>query len=366
MFNPAFRYTLQEVNHQVSEITHSPFFSDLLQHIPITLLIINNARQVIYASNPLPEEARHLLKGQLTGQRPGECLDCLHASEGENGCGSTIYCRVCGFANAISMSENGQQSQQECLITRKDGESLVLNIHARPFKYEAREYVFCFVEDISERKSKELLENIFLHDLKNTSTILSGLQQVYHELPPEDVRHILKDVSVRINEEINSYRVITQAESNTLAIRPFPFILSQVLTEAINSLKVNPRFSDKEVRVRGGEYSICTDRTLLRQVLINLVKNALEASGNQDVVTITHHYDPQEEKTRISVKNNQEIPENVRLQLFQKSFSTKGSGRGWGTYSIKLLTEKYLKGSVTVESSHEQGTIFSIEIPSMP
>ncbi|MFO7978331.1 MAG: PAS domain-containing sensor histidine kinase [Bacteroidales bacterium] len=366
MFNPAFRFNLQEVNHQVSEITSSPFFSDLLQHIPITLLIINNARQVVYANNHLPDEARHMLNGQLTGRRPGECLDCIHASEGEYGCGSTVFCKVCGFADAVSRSENGQESKQECLITRNDGESLVLNIHSRPFRHAGHDYVFCFIEDISERKTKELLENIFLHDLRNTSTILSGLQQVYHELPAEDVRNILKDVSIRINEEIHSYRVITQAENKTLAIRPFPFNLSQLITEAINSLKVNPRFSDKKIKVRGEQYSICTDKTLLRQVLINLVKNALEASGNQDLVAITHHYDPKAEMIRISVHNNQVIPEEVQLQLFQKSFSTKGTGRGWGTYSIKLLTERYLKGSVSFQSDHEQGTIFSIEVPSMP
>ena len=38
------------------------------------------------------------------------------------------------------------------------------------------------------------------------------------------------------------------------------------------------------------------------------------------------------------------VPEDVKLQIFQRSFSTKGPGRGLGTYSMKLLTERYLKG----------------------
>lgn len=364
MFNPAFRFDLQEVNQQVSEIINSPF-KDLLQHLPITLLIINKARQVIYANNQLPDEARHVLSGHLQGKRPGECLGCVHASEAIYGCGSSVYCKVCGFAGAVSMSEQGQESQQECIITRGDGESLVLNISTHPFNHGMQDYVFCFIEDISQHKTREMLENIFLHDLKNTSTILSGLQQVYHELPPEEVRKMLKDVSVRINEEINSYRVITQAENKTLAIRPFPFSLSQLITEATNSLKINPRFSQKKIQIVGEEYSLCTDKTLLRQVIINLVKNALEACDHQDVVTIHHHYDSKEQVAKVSVKNNQVIPEQVQLQLFQKSFSTKGTGRGWGTYSIKLLTERYLKGKVTFHSDQTQGTVFTIEIPSM-
>jgi sensor histidine kinase regulating citrate/malate metabolism len=50
------------------------------------------------------------------------------------------------------------------------------------------------------------------------------------------------------------------------------------------------------------------------------------------------------------------------MQLFQRSFSTKGNGRGIGTYSIKLLTENYLKGKVSFFSNEEEGTVFSIEL----
>jgi sensor histidine kinase regulating citrate/malate metabolism len=44
----------------------------------------------------------------------------------------------------------------------------------------------------------------------------------------------------------------------------------------------------------------------------------------------------------INVRSYPLIPKDVQLQLFQRSFSTKGMGRGWGTYSIRLLTERYL------------------------
>jgi sensor histidine kinase regulating citrate/malate metabolism len=50
------------------------------------------------------------------------------------------------------------------------------------------------------------------------------------------------------------------------------------------------------------------------------------------------------------------------MQLFQRSFSTKGTGRGIGTYSMKLFGEKYLEGRVDFESTRENGTTFFIEI----
>jgi sensor histidine kinase regulating citrate/malate metabolism len=55
-------------------------------------------------------------------------------------------------------------------------------------------------------------------------------------------------------------------------------------------------------------------------------------------------------------------PKNQHL-IFKKRFSTKGKGRGLGTYSIKMLTENYLKGKVFFESSPESGTIFSVQLP---
>ena len=39
------------------------------------------------------------------------------------------------------------------------------------------------------------------------------------------------------------------------------------------------------------------------------------------------------------------MPDEVKAQIFERSFSTKGRGRGIGTYSIKLLTERYLEGT---------------------
>jgi len=57
------------------------------------------------------------------------------------------------------------------------------------------------------------------------------------------------------------------------------------------------------------------------------------------------------------------MPKEIQLQLFKRSFSTKGIGRGIGTYSMKLFGEKYLKGRVGFESTEENGTTFFIEIP---
>jgi sensor histidine kinase regulating citrate/malate metabolism len=64
------------------------------------------------------------------------------------------------------------------------------------------------------------------------------------------------------------------------------------------------------------------------------------------------------------VSNPGLIPEQVQLQLFKRSFSTKSAkGRGIGTYSMKLFGERYLGGRVGFESTAEKGTTFWIELP---
>ena len=64
------------------------------------------------------------------------------------------------------------------------------------------------------------------------------------------------------------------------------------------------------------------------------------------------------------VHNPGVMPVSVQHQIFQRSFSTKeGQGRGVGTYSIRLFTERYLGGQVTFESRAPEGTTFTVRVP---
>jgi signal transduction histidine kinase len=94
----------------------------------------------------------------------------------------------------------------------------------------------------------------------------------------------------------------------------------------------------------------------LSRVLGNMLKNGLEAVQQGERVTIGCR--PGDRKAEFWVHNPGVMSENVRLQVFQRSFSTKGTGRGLGTYSIKLLTERYLRGQVSFRSGEGEGTTF--------
>ena len=106
---------------------------------------------------------------------------------------------------------------------------------------------------------------------------------------------------------------------------------------------------------------LVSDRTLVNRVLGNMVKNALEAiePGQRVLLGCTGSTDAVE----FWVQNPGIMPREVQLQVFQRSFSTKGRGRGLGTYSIKLLTEHYLNGKAWFTTSIDEGTTFVIRLP---
>jgi sensor histidine kinase regulating citrate/malate metabolism len=67
------------------------------------------------------------------------------------------------------------------------------------------------------------------------------------------------------------------------------------------------------------------------------------------------------------VNNTEVMRKEVQLQVFQRSFSTKGqSGRAIGTYSMKLLGEWYLGGRVDFGSRTPEKTTFQLVLPKKP
>jgi len=110
-----------------------------------------------------------------------------------------------------------------------------------------------------------------------------------------------------------------------------------------------------------GPFVVATDKVLLKRVLGNLVKNALEASVEGQAVSLAFQ---NQSAPVFRVHNQAAMPDVVCLQVFRRSFSTKSPvGRGIGTYSAKLITEHYLGGSLSFTSSEEDGTSFFVTLP---
>lgn len=104
-----------------------------------------------------------------------------------------------------------------------------------------------------------------------------------------------------------------------------------------------------------------TDRRLLIQVVSQMIENAVEASPMGQSVDVGCFAD--HNHCTFWVVNEAVMPDFVREHIFKRGFSTKSQTRGLGTYSIKLITETYLKGLVNFTSKMNQGTVFRATFP---
>jgi signal transduction histidine kinase len=105
-----------------------------------------------------------------------------------------------------------------------------------------------------------------------------------------------------------------------------------------------------------------TDPSLLSRVLINMLKNAFEATEPGGEVRLRIFTG--DKTLSFTVWNRQHIPDSVAIRIFQRHFSTKnGDGRGFGSYAMKFFGEELLGGTVRFTSSQEEGTLFRLDLP---
>jgi signal transduction histidine kinase len=211
-----------------------------------------------------------------------------------------------------------------------------------------------------------VLERIFFHDILNAAGGLRGILEMWPDLSGDEaaeMTQLAQGLSTQLIDEIRAQRDLASAERGDLVPEPKPVNVRALLgrvcavyghhAETHGKLLAPPSIA--------GDTGISTDEALLARVLGNLIKNALEASrpGENVTVAYTNHDAP-----TFTVHNQSVMSEAVQLQVFQRSFTTKsGRGHGIGTYSVKLLTERYLKGVVTFRSAPDQGTTFVVRLP---
>jgi signal transduction histidine kinase len=328
-------------------------------------LILNSQRQDIYA-NKILFESLNIDENEVFGFRPGELLECEHAFENKGGCGTTEFCSQCGAVNVILNSQKGINDVRECRITRRNGDALDLRVWGSWFDMEGERYTIFTLADISHEKRRRALERIFFHDILNTTCSLQFTSYLLKGADPAEKEDLIENVgriTEALNEEIVAQRTLTNAENDELFVQVSLFNSAELLREMALIATHNELAKSRSILCDPTSVNVdlSTDRVLLKRVIGNLIKNALEATRTGDSITLGANFCGGE--IQFWVNNPGFISREVQLQIFHRSFSTKGTGRGLGTYSIKLLTERYLKGSVSFTTSPEEGTTFKITIP---
>ena len=362
----AVRYSNGQLQRQARLIKKNKHLLNFVESISQMVLILNEHRQIIYANHNYLDFCNELRIDALNGKRTGEIFSCKNAFQA-TGCGTTKSCKNCGAVNAILESKKGLQSTKECKILTINNDAIDLRVTASPLNLEGEKYTIFSILDISSEKRRQSLERVFIHDILNSAGGISGLSSILKEVEdPNEVKEIattIESAAFNLIEEIQTQRQIGSAERGDL--HPNIEEVSSIdILKDLKKLYINHELNfGKPIHIHKNHHkcTIKTDKVLLKRILGNMVKNAIEVNLSGDEITI--NCEENNKSVVLSVHNKSIIPQEVQVELFKRFYTTKGNGRGLGTYSMKLFGEKYLNGKVWFKSKKEKGTTFYIELP---
>ncbi len=365
-FLPAEKSSIEELYKQHEYFSNQEMLKSFMNSMPASVIMLNKNRQIICANKYFMKLSGKNSISEIIGLRPGDVFNCDHAAKSLSGCGTTKFCTVCGAAKAIFESQQNISSIHECLLTREDADALDLQVWANPFIYNDEFFTIFAIIDKSDEKRRANLERIFFHDILNTAGGIKGYVELMHDSDSEELKEYITvtyDLSERLIEEIESQRELIRAEKNELVISSKPFSTYDMLKEIRTLYLSHCVARNKKILIDENclDTIMSSDKSILRRVLGNLVKNALEVISEHESIRLNCFLN--EDKIVFSVHNSTFIPEVLQLQIFKRSFSTKGLGRGLGTYSVRLFTEKYLNGTVDFTSDQNSGTTFFVSYP---
>ncbi len=364
---PAARLTPDQVDVAVDRLGDLGPLQQVLDLMPELVVLLGPQRQILFANTAMRQLVATLDDDPILGRRLGEALSCRNLATAPSGCGTGEACRTCGALHAMLKALHGHSAITECQISSSSGTAHDLRVTASPFIWQGEEYALVILGDISAEKRREVLERVFFHDVLNTAGGVSGLVSLMAS--DASLYPVLKDdlviSSLSLVNEIRSQQMLVNAEAGRLLAQGEPVLVDEVV-EAVRQLYRSHQLAKGRtihvtIAAAVAGTTITTDPVLLRRVLGNMVKNALEASKPGEMITIGAS--PSPDGVEFWCHNPGAIPREIQLQLFTRSFSTKGTGRGIGTYSMKLFGEQYLHGRVGFTSTPGEGTRFFLVLP---
>jgi signal transduction histidine kinase len=204
---------------------------------------------------------------------------------------------------------------------------------------------------------------MIVHEIRNPLTTISmGLSYFLKICTTEGDRERLQlilDESSRLQALLRE--ILLYAKPQVLHLEEFE--LNAWLKHLCISLAAMPEASDRELEYLSPPFSwlIVADKDKLKQVLINLTRNAFEAIPQGEKVTCSSQC--RGNQIYLHVHNGGEpIPAEVIPKLTQPFYSTKNEGTGLGLAIVKRIIEAH-GGLLSIQSQSNTGTIITITLP---
>lgn len=273
-----------------------------------------------------------------------------------------------------------EQKIKQSFTHKNNGEKYYLQIVGAPIFNENKTLKgsVLVIHDITEIKKLEVMRKDFVanvsHELKTPITSIVGFSETLIDGAKdeqESLDHFLEIIyeeSKRMEVLIDDLLVLSNLEHDEHKIQASEVNMGEVLADVepiINHLadKRELQFT-VEIEER---LTLIGDKEKIKQLLINLLANAVNYTPKDGKVTLA--VDDQGEYVRIKVEDTGiGIDQQQIKRLFERFYrvdkarSRNTGGTGLGLAIVKHIVEAH-RGSITVDSELNQGTIFTIYLP---
>lgn len=218
-----------------------------------------------------------------------------------------------------------------------------------------------------ERAWQEMARQV-AHEIKNPLTPMQlsaqFLRRAFDE-DAEDLDRIVRECTESIVEQVEELRRIANefsAYARLPVVSRSPTVLNEPVEEALNLfLPALPDGITVERQIAEGLPEVELDSEQIRRVVINLIRNALDAMGERGTLRVRTGCD--EEGVWLQIGDTGEgIAPEVQERLFEPYFSTKTDGTGLGLAITRAVVDAH-GGTLTVESRPGEGTTMTAHFP---
>ena len=205
------------------------------------------------------------------------------------------------------------------------------------------------------------------HEIKNSLTPISlSLRRLHTHLRKESMTENVTQSLRTVEEELNTLQSMA-AEFSEFARMPEPqkasVDLNNIVQSTVRLMETSAGHVDLRMQLASDLPEIQADREQIKRLLINLIKNGLEASHDAGTVTIATRR-ARSDKFNIELEITDEgegMDEETLNQVFQPYFTTKKKGTGLGLAIVQKIVEDH-NGNIHVDSIKGKFTKVAVQI----
>ncbi len=279
------------------------------------------------------------------------------------------------FGLTVLQQGHGWTNELSCMT--KSGLTVPSEISAAVVSLDGQDCIISMVRDITERKQAQAamerlaeigeLAAMIVHEVRSPlTTILMGLES-FREIELTERAQRRLDLALEEADRLKQLlsEILQYAREPVLEVKPLDLtaFCHDIQPRLADLLAVEGRSLRLESDLPGAwpKAYIEGDADKLKQVFINLVRNACEAVPPGD--TVSWRITPGSQAVCISVHNGGDpIPPEVLAKLGQPFFTTKLGGNGLGVAIVKRIVAAH-GGEVLIESTAEAGTTVRVMLP---